>query len=105
MIKEFAVQKIEELMKIERALEQGIVSPNKELTAGYLSDGGYWEQWIVIKGKNRPEVMANAEYFIADYEWLNNETLLYVTMMGQFFSVDAKTGRQKGSVKKFVLFP
>lgn len=95
MIKEFAVQKIEELMKAERALEQGIVSPNKELTAGYLSDGGYWEQWIVIKDKNRPEVRVNAEYFIEDYKWLNNETLLYVTMMGQFFSVDAKTGRQK----------
>lgn len=62
---------------IDEILAEGKDSPDGRFRAAYLEGGGYWSQFIVVREIGRSETSYHAQYFIADYFWLDNRRLVY----------------------------
>jgi hypothetical protein len=62
---------------IDEILEKGKPSPDGRFRAGHLEGGGYWSQWIVVRETGKSETSYHAQYFIANYFWLDNRRVVY----------------------------
>jgi hypothetical protein len=95
MFSSFASDQVKYLAKISALLENGKKSPDASYTAAILENGGYWDNWILINREGKSELRERASYFISEFEWLDNQRLLYEDTMGSFTIVDVELGVQK----------
>lgn len=92
-----------DLNGIEAALSKGKPSPDGRYVAGQLSLGGYWDNWIVIRAAGKAEQRYQADYFIVDYHWLDDHTVIYCEG-STFRAIDVSTGETRiaANVQGFV---
>lgn len=87
--------------------ELGRLSPDGKRWAGKLALGGYWNNWIVVLSPGQAEQRYQADYFIEDYFWLDNDRVLFAeSFSGNFTVIDTKTRethpvRVSGNITKF----
>lgn len=91
-ITEFALFLINKQISIDNAIKQGKKSLDGNYTIGLLEEGGYWDNWIIVKPRGKAEYRVNADYFISGYQWLDDNTILYADAMGKFSTINVKNG-------------
>lgn len=105
----FARALVSELRYLDAILAKGKASPNQQVRAGIVARGGYWDNWVIVKPIGKAELRFQADYFLLDYLFIDDQTLIYVDRNSDLYAIHLNTGKQeivthvKGHVSKFGL--
>lgn len=104
MRKRFALECIEQQKKRQEALAKGEKSPDDKYTAGSYCEDVYWKNYIVVASPDRSEYLINVGDWLYDYQWFDNENLVYVNSFSTLYILNMKS-LKTSTIAEFHLNP